>query len=57
MLKLCFAVTVEYLLLIMIFNFFFKQRKIYKDQAEMMLTSHVFPEFRSHHGYLRARVS
>ena len=23
----------------------------------MMLTSHVFPEFRSPHGYLRARVS
>lgn len=32
------------------------KRKIYKDQAEMMITSHVFPEFVSPHGYLRARA-
>ncbi|OWF54942.1 importin-7-like [Mizuhopecten yessoensis] len=31
------------------------KRKIYKDQAEMMLTTHVFPEFTSEHGFLRAR--
>jgi len=33
------------------------QRKIYKDQAEMMLVSHVYPEFVSPSGFLRARVS
>ena len=33
------------------------QRKIYKDQAELMLTEHVFKEFQSPHGFLRARVS
>lgn len=32
------------------------KRKIYKDQAEMMLSSHVFPCFASEHGYLRARA-
>ncbi|KAK7477196.1 hypothetical protein BaRGS_00031581 [Batillaria attramentaria] len=32
------------------------KRKIYKDQAELMLTSHVFPEFQSPHGFLRARA-
>ncbi|GAB1598816.1 importin-7-like isoform X2 [Argonauta hians] len=32
------------------------KRKIYKDQAELMLTTHVFPEFSSQHGYLRARA-
>ncbi|KAK3603195.1 hypothetical protein CHS0354_036118, partial [Potamilus streckersoni] len=31
------------------------KRKIYKDQAEMMLTTHVYPEFTSPHGFLRAR--
>ena len=33
------------------------QKKIYKDQAENMLVNHVFNEFASEHGYLRARVS
>ncbi|XP_071104621.1 importin-7-like [Haliotis cracherodii] len=32
------------------------KRKIYKDQAELMLTNHVFPEFTSQFGYLRARA-
>lgn len=32
------------------------KRKIYKDQAELMLTTHVFPEFTSQHGFLRARA-
>ena len=32
-------------------------KKIYKDQAEMMIVNHVLPEFGSEHGYLRARVS
>lgn len=31
-------------------------KKVYKDQAEMMIVSHVFPEFASPHGYLRARA-
>ena len=33
------------------------QKKIYKDQMELMLVNHVYPEFGSEHGYLRARVS
>ena len=33
------------------------KKKIYKDQAELMLVNHVYPEFASEHGYLRARVS
>ncbi|KAH3857509.1 hypothetical protein DPMN_100118, partial [Dreissena polymorpha] len=32
------------------------KRKIYKDQAEMMLVSHVYPEFTSPNGFLRARA-
>ena len=32
------------------------QKKIYKEQAEMMLVNHVYPEFANQHGYLRARV-
>lgn len=32
-------------------------RKIYKDQAEMLLATHVFPEFNSEHGFLRARAA
>ncbi|BFZ04143.1 hypothetical protein BsWGS_07182 [Bradybaena similaris] len=32
------------------------KRKIYKDQAEQMLTTHVFPSFSSEFGYLRARA-
>lgn len=32
------------------------KRKIYKDQAEMMLTNHVYPEFVSPNGFLRARA-
>ncbi|KAK2154166.1 hypothetical protein LSH36_275g06021 [Paralvinella palmiformis] len=32
------------------------QKKIYKDQAEGMIIQHVFPEFASPHGYLRARA-
>lgn len=31
-------------------------KKIYKDQAEGMFVNHVFKEFSSPHGYLRARV-
>lgn len=33
------------------------KRKIYKDQAEMLLATHVFPEFTSDHGFLRARAA
>lgn len=33
------------------------QKKIYKDQAELMIVNHVFPTFNSAEGYLRARVS
>lgn len=33
------------------------KRKIYKDQAEMLLATHVFPEFSSEHGFLRARAA
>ncbi|XP_061173648.1 importin-7-like [Saccostrea echinata] len=33
------------------------KRKIYKDQAEMLLATHVFPEFNSEHGFLRARAA
>lgn len=32
------------------------QRKVYKVQLENMLVQHVFPEFKSSLGYLRARV-
>ncbi|XP_064603784.1 importin-7-like [Liolophura sinensis] len=32
------------------------KKKMYKDQAEMMLTQHVFPEFQSPYGFLRARA-
>ena len=32
------------------------QKKMYKDQLESMLVTHVFPEFQSPHGYMRARV-
>ncbi|XP_076472209.1 importin-7-like [Babylonia areolata] len=32
------------------------KRKIYKDQAELMLTEHVFKEFHSPNGFLRARA-
>lgn len=33
------------------------KKKIYKDQMELMLVTHVFPEFQSPHGFLRARAS
>ena len=40
-----------------VFNeIYFLQRKIYKDQAEMMLVNHVYPEFSNENGFLRARV-
>lgn len=32
------------------------QRKVYKVQLENMLVQHVYPEFKSSLGYLRARV-
>ncbi|CAH1785309.1 unnamed protein product [Owenia fusiformis] len=32
------------------------KRKIYKDQAETMLVTHVYPEFYNDHGFLRARA-
>ena len=32
------------------------QKKVYKIQAEAMLVTHVFPEFQSPQGYLRAMV-
>lgn len=32
------------------------KKKIYKDQMELMLVTHVFPEFQSPHGFLRARA-
>ena len=32
-------------------------KKMYKDQAEQMIATHVFKEFHSEFGYLRARVS
>ncbi|XP_030844944.1 importin-7 isoform X2 [Strongylocentrotus purpuratus] len=33
------------------------KKKIYKDQMEQMLVSHIFPEFQSPHGYMRARAN
>jgi len=33
------------------------KRKMYKDQIELLLTTHVLPEFRSEYGFMRARVS
>nr|XP_054761682.1 importin-7-like [Lytechinus pictus] len=33
------------------------KKKIYKDQMEQMLVSHIFPEFSSPHGYMRARAN
>ncbi|MEQ2214928.1 hypothetical protein XENOCAPTIV_024038 [Xenoophorus captivus] len=33
-----------------------KEKKIYKDQMEIMLQNHVFPLFRSELGYMRARA-
>ena len=33
-----------------------KQAKPYKSQLEHMLVRHVFPEFESHVGHLRAKV-
>lgn len=32
------------------------RKKIYKEQMERMLCQHVFPEFASPHGHMRARV-
>ncbi|CAK8692133.1 unnamed protein product [Clavelina lepadiformis] len=32
------------------------KRKMYKDQLELMLVTHVIPEFRSSFGYMRARA-
>eukprot|EP00731_Ephydatia_muelleri_P006494 Em0003g742a len=32
------------------------KKKMYKDQLESMLVTHVFPEFQSPHGYMRARA-
>ena len=31
-------------------------KQMYKNQMEMMVTTHVYPEFTSPHGFLRARV-
>ncbi|XP_074661019.1 importin-7-like [Tubulanus polymorphus] len=33
------------------------KKNIYKDQVEMMIASHVFDEFQSSHGFLRARAN
>lgn len=33
------------------------KKKIYKEQMDKMLLQYVFPEFNSHHGHMRARVS
>lgn len=33
------------------------KKKIYKEQMEGMLVSHIFPEFQSPHGYMRARAN
>lgn len=38
------------------FLFNSEQKKIYKDQMELMLQVHVFPLFRNALGYMRARV-
>ena len=32
-------------------------KQLYKSQMEAMVTAHVFPEFTSPHGFLRARVT
>lgn len=32
------------------------KKKMYKEQVEIMLTTYVFPEFQSPHGFLRARA-
>lgn len=33
------------------------KKDLYKNQVEMLLSAHIFPQFRSEHGFLRARVS
>ncbi|XP_071956565.1 importin-7-like [Antedon mediterranea] len=33
------------------------KKKMYKDRMEHMLVSHVLPEFKSEHGYMRARAN
>lgn len=38
------------------FLFTSEQKKIYKDQMELMLQVHVFPLFHNSLGYMRARV-
>ncbi len=35
----------------------FMQKKTYRVQLESMLVTHVYPEFQSQFGYMRARVS
>ena len=45
------------LLLLLVLLLCLVQRKKYSSQLESMLVAHVFPEFRSSLGYMRARVS
>ena len=33
------------------------KRKMYKDQIELLLSTHVLPEFHCQFGFMRARVS
>ena len=45
-----------YVLSLTVFYLIVFQRKVYKVQLENMLVQHVYPEFKSSFGYLRARV-
>lgn len=36
---------------------FLLQKEIYKNQVETLLVTHIYPEFKSEQGFLRARVS
>ena len=42
--------------LVIVLPLVLSQKKSYKQQIEQMLATHVFPEFQSSHGYLRARA-
>ena len=58
-LDICIGLFVNvsiWLFLIYTYTCFTLQKKVYKIQAEAMLVTHVFPEFQSPQGYLRAMV-
>lgn len=55
--KLHVPTSIYVQLFLTVFYLIVLQRKIYKVQLENMLVQHVYPEFKSSLGYLRARVS